>query len=363
MTRLVACLAVLPKIRQGLMTLVLISSVLDLVASLVLLAYQLSLTVSFQHVVPSIVVTSFLGTCLPVWFLYSRPYAIRLPGKGDPAVGSKRDKVAKFSRSIAAELICLCGTGVWVLISVSTLHAETPGLMYHCGGYAICRMLLCVFALTWICFLFLACAFATLLASTIYFMFRRSSPFPIFTKSFLAVDWERYSGRPVNRAATVKRVRKGAKGDAAAGTNAPRTLEGDDSRFGGDGRLKRDDSCAPVLPFAHGYGHGRTGSSLNASVRSGAGTLDWDVQSTLTDATRPSTMFGAYAHPHGAGPYGSEPGTPRREDQVFVLDMGGDDEETEKATASKEAEEEKDEVAAVKELGSQEDNTTPGAAL
>lgn len=286
-------------------------------------------------------------------------------------------------------------------------------MMYHCGGYAICRMLLCVFALTcvppslslprearadlclgvdsWMCagfldspvtcamasgsrgtdsatfthscFLFLACAFATLLASTIYFMFRRSSPFPIFTKSFLAVDWERYSGRPVNRAATVKRVRKGAKGDAAAGTNAPRTLEGDDSRFGGDGRLKRDDSCAPVLPFAHGYGHGRTGSSLNASVRSGAGTLDWDVQSTLTDATRPSTMFGAYAHPHGAGPYGSEPGTPRREDQVFVLDMGGDDEETEKATASKEAEEEKDEVAAVKELGSQEDNTTPGAAL
>lgn len=135
MTRLVACLAVLPKIRQGLMTLVLVSSVFDLIASLVLLAYQLSLTVSFQHVVPSIVVTSFLGTCLPVWFLYSRPYAIRLPGKGDPAVGSKRDKVAKFSRSIAAELICLCGTGVWVLISVSTLHAEcVPPPLRHLTG-------------------------------------------------------------------------------------------------------------------------------------------------------------------------------------------------------------------------------------
>ncbi|GAA6051539.1 hypothetical protein JCM3770_000404 [Rhodotorula araucariae] len=327
MTRLIACLAHLPKIRQALLTLVLVAGTFDMVAAIVLLAYQLALTVSFQHVVPSIVVTSFLCAAFPLWFLYSRPYAIRLPGKDDPAVGSKRDTLAKFSRSIAAELICLAGTGVWVLISVSTLHAETPGLMYHCGGYAICRMLLCVFALTWICFFFLCLAFATLLVSTLYFIFRRSSPFPILIKSFLAIDWERYSGRPVNRAATVKRVRKGGKGADGSGATgavagAPRTLEGDEQA---DGRLKRDDSCAPVLPFAssahgYGYGHGRTDSGLGASVRSGAGTLDWDVQSTFTTGTgtgtRPTTMFGAYA----VGPE-SEPGTPRREDQVFVLQM------------------------------------------
>ncbi|BGP46302.1 hypothetical protein JCM10450v2_002144 [Rhodotorula kratochvilovae] len=333
MAPLVACLAHLPKIRQALLTLVLVAGTFDMVAAIVLLAYQLALTVSFQHVVPSIVVTSFLCAAFPLWFLYSRPYAIRLPGKDDPAVGSKRDVLAKFSRSIAAELICLAGTGVWVLISVSTLHAETPGLMYHCGGYAICRMLLCVFALTWICFFFLCLAFASLLVSTLYFILRRSSPFPIFTKSFLAIDWERYSGRPVNRAATVKRPRKGGKGASGAGegAGAPRTLEGEETP---DGRLKRDDSAAPVLPFAHGHGHGhgRTDSGLGASVRSGAGTLDWDVQSTFTAGTRPTTMFGAYAVGEG-----SEPGTPRREDQVFVLQM---EEEGESAPQREEGKEE-----------------------
>ncbi|GAA5854803.1 hypothetical protein JCM9279_000952 [Rhodotorula babjevae] len=348
MAPLVSLLASLPKIRQSLMTLTGIAGVFDMVAAIVLLAYQLSLTVSFQHVVPSIVVTSFLCALFPVWFLYSRPYAIRLPGKGEAAVGSKRDKIAKFSRSVAAELICLAGTGVWVLISVSTLHAETPGLMYHCGGFAICRMLLCVFALT--CFLFLACTFAILLASTIYFMVRRSSPFPIFTKSFLAIDWERYSGRPVNRSQTVKRVRKGTQkggNETGAGTNAPRKLEGADDDKDAEGRLRRDDSCAPVLPFANAYGHSRTGSGLNSSVRSGAGTLDWDVQSTMTDRTRPLTMFGAYAYPHGAAPP-SEPGTPKREDQVFVLDMGDEEDKS---------------VAAQVEQEVEEDDKTTGAAL
>lgn len=81
----------------------------------------------YQHVVPSIVITSFLCTAFPIWFLYSKPYSIRLPGSSgssDPRAGGVRDKVAKFSRSIAAELIALAGTGVWVLISVSNLHAE-----------------------------------------------------------------------------------------------------------------------------------------------------------------------------------------------------------------------------------------------
>jgi hypothetical protein len=80
----------------------------------------------YQRIVPSIVITSFLCTAFPIWFLYSKPYSIRLPGSSgtEPHVGGVRDKVAKFSRSIAAELIALAGTGVWVLISVSNLHAE-----------------------------------------------------------------------------------------------------------------------------------------------------------------------------------------------------------------------------------------------
>lgn len=74
---------------------------------------------------PSLVGTSFFCTAFPLWFLYSKPYAIRLPGShNEPRVGSARDYVAKFSRSIAFELMALAGTGVWTLISVSNLHAE-----------------------------------------------------------------------------------------------------------------------------------------------------------------------------------------------------------------------------------------------
>lgn len=144
MTRAVALLGVLPAIRKGFFTTLLLSGVFDMVASIVLLSYQLALTVrfvtsgtkidaltlsfvsqeGFQRVVPSIIVTSFFCAAFPVWFLYSQPYTIRLPGGAEARVGGTRDKVAKFSRSIAAELICLAGTGVWVLIAVSNLHAE-----------------------------------------------------------------------------------------------------------------------------------------------------------------------------------------------------------------------------------------------
>ncbi|GJN88323.1 hypothetical protein Rhopal_001288-T1 [Rhodotorula paludigena] len=325
MAPLVALLAHLPKIRQTCLTLVLIAGVFDFVASIVLLAYQLALTVSFQHVVPSIVAASFLCAFFPLWFLYSRPYSIRLPGAEEAKVGGTRDKVAKFSRSIAAELIALAGTGVLTLISVSTLHAETPGLIDHCGGYAICRMLLAVFALTWICFLFLCLAFTSLLVSTLYFSIRRSSPFPILTKSFLAIDWERYAGRPVNRAATVKRAaRSGKGGKRDPNALAPRTLEGEEGAEL-ERRMKRDDSVSPVLPHAlshsaSGWSHARNGSDALSAPRMGA--LDWDVQSTLTSGTggaRGSGVYGAYGREGGA--YGSEPGTPRREDQVFVLHM------------------------------------------
>ncbi|KAL7338567.1 hypothetical protein BJY59DRAFT_369150 [Rhodotorula toruloides] len=154
MTRAVALLGVLPAIRKGFLTTLMLSGVFDMVASIVLLSYQLALTEGFQRVVPSIIVTSFFCVAFPVWFLYSRPYSIRLPGGADATAGGTRDKVAKFSRSIAAELICLAGTGVWVLIAVSNLHAETPGLISHCGGFLICRMLLAVLSLTslsWMC--------------------------------------------------------------------------------------------------------------------------------------------------------------------------------------------------------------------
>lgn len=104
----------------------------------------------FNRVVPSLVVTSFLTASIPIWFIYSKPYAIRLPISTSPlpAVGSRRDLIAKATRSIGAELIALGGVASWTLVTVADLHAETPGLIDNCGGWTICRMLLAVLSLT-----------------------------------------------------------------------------------------------------------------------------------------------------------------------------------------------------------------------
>ncbi|GAA6037066.1 hypothetical protein JCM8097_005534 [Rhodosporidiobolus ruineniae] len=270
----IACLEYLPTLRKGFLGALLLSGGTDLLASIVLLAYQLALTEGYQHAVPALVATSFLCVFLPVWFLFSRPYSIKLPLSpnlaADPKVGSMRDKVAKASRSIAAEVICLGGLGAWVLVAVSNLHAETPGLINHCGGFAICRMLLAVLALTWITFLFLGLSFASLLISTLYFTLRRHSPMPIFQTSFNAVDWERYAGRPVNRSNTVRLPKR---------SKAERERE-----------RARESSVVPVLPTS------ATANSLNMSVissttygggASGRGGLDWDVQSSMTAPTIP----------------------------------------------------------------------------
>ncbi|GAA6012351.1 hypothetical protein JCM10207_007054 [Rhodosporidiobolus poonsookiae] len=279
----VSLLEYLPFVRKVFLTILMVTGVFDLVASIVLLAYQLALTETFQHVVPAIVATSFLCAAFPVWFLFSRPYAIKLPLSpnlaAEPRAGGARDKVAKFSRSIAAEVICLAGTGAWVLVAVSTLHAETPGLISHCGGWAICRMLLCVVALTWICFLFLCLSFASLLVCTLYFTVRRSSPLPLLLTSFNSVDWERYAGRPVARAGTVKLPRR-----TKAEREASKAERDGPTR---DGRSLREGSEAPVLP-SH---HHRTGLGQSISTI-GTGGLDWDVQSTFT---APSLPYGAYA--------------------------------------------------------------------
>ncbi|GAA6013378.1 hypothetical protein JCM8202_003125 [Rhodotorula sphaerocarpa] len=304
MGRLIAVLAHLPAVRRALLTVLLLAGVGDMITAIILLAYQLAMTSGFQRVVPSLVGTSFFCTAFPLWFLYSKPYAIRLPGShNEPRVGSARDYVAKFSRSIAFELMALAGTGVWTLISVSNLHAETPGLINHCGGWPICRMLLAVLALSWICFLFTALPFALLLCSTLYFTIRRHSPMPIFLTSFLAVDWERYAGRPVNRAATVKRTKNGKP----LALVPARALEGaEPNTTAGSLGSGRPDSQAPVFS-----GHAAHASYGGDSARS----LDWDVQSGFTDSfSRPASGFAAAESAGGSGA-----GSPRPEHSVFVL--------------------------------------------
>ncbi|BGP14134.1 hypothetical protein JCM10213_002431 [Rhodosporidiobolus nylandii] len=267
---LMTALGFLPAIRRGLLGLLMCAGVCDFVASIVLLAYQLALTSGYQHIVPSICLTSFLAAAFPVWFLFSRPYAIKLPlsSAPDPRVGGARDRVARFSRSILAELVCLGGTGAWTLISVSTLHAETPGLIYHCGGYAICRMLLCVLAVTWICFLFLALSFASLLIATLYFTIRRGSALALLQVSFAAVEWEKYEGRPVGRSGTV-----GAKAAIALGMKR--------TKREGEPQHTREDSVAPVLPLSRSQ-RGVLGQSVISTSTAGGPGLDWDVQSAFT---------------------------------------------------------------------------------
>ncbi|GAA5851129.1 hypothetical protein JCM3766R1_006578 [Sporobolomyces carnicolor] len=305
-------LAQLPKIRTGLLLACLLAGCADLITSIVLLAYQLALTTGFNRVVPSLVVTSFLTALIPVWFVYSKPYAIRLPTSSAsvPAAGSKRDVVARFTRSVMAELICLGGVAAWTLITVSDLHAETPGLIDNCGGWTICRMLLAVFSLTWISFLFQSLAFASLLVSTLYFSIRRHSPIPTLLTSFDQVDWVRYSGRPVNRSATVKRTRQKASKqntesveDDVAELKAPPR-----SRFGGQVGGPRPDSQVPVLARSI---HSTMGS---ISTTRGFGgddsiTIDWD-----TESSRFST---AGAPPKHDGSRDSTASA--RPEQVFIL--------------------------------------------
>ncbi|GAA5900485.1 uncharacterized protein JCM6883_002860 [Sporobolomyces salmoneus] len=278
-------LAQLPKIRKGLLAVLCITGLADFLTSIILLAYQLALTTGFNHVVPSLVVTSFLTTSIPIWFLYSKPYAIRLPVSSSPlpAVGSRRDLAAKFTRSILAELIALGGVAAWTLVTVSALHAETPGLIDNCGGWTICRMLLAVLSLTWISFLFQCLSFASLLVSTLYFSIRRHSPIPTLFTSFDQVDWIRYSGRPVDRSATVKRTRvKQSKQNTD--TIAPEQDEDElkapsRSRFG-----ERPDSQVPVLARSIHSTMGSIGGGGNDSI-----TIDWDQESSFRNSIAETT--------------------------------------------------------------------------
>ncbi|CEQ42708.1 SPOSA6832_04565 [Sporobolomyces salmonicolor] len=316
-----ALLAQLPRIRKVFLGLVMVTGTLDMIASIVLLAYQLVLTTGFNHVVPSLVVTSFLSAAIPVWFLFSRPYAIRLPvaTANVPHVGSKRDRLARFTRSIAAELIALGGVGAWTLVTVGTLHAES-GLTFYSSSD----------------FLFIALSFASLLLSTLYFTLRRSSPIPTLLTSFDDVDWVRYSGRPVNRANTVKLPRRAKKGGNA--NNDDNASDEFKPKKEDLSRHARDDSEVPVLGRSFGPTASIHSFGTNFGGRSGA--LDWDVQSDfagnmsgLRDSLAVST-------------------SEARTDQVFVLMCGEPKEEVQTEDRNDEQEEQDEKASAT---------TTPAA--
>ncbi|GAA5968261.1 hypothetical protein JCM3765_000867 [Sporobolomyces pararoseus] len=328
-------LAHLPKIRKGLLGVCFLAGLADFLTSIILLAYQLALTTGFNRVVPSLVVTSFLTASIPIWFIYSKPYAIRLPISSSklPRVGSKKDLISKATRSIGMELICLGGVASWTLVTVADLHAETPGLIENCGGWTICRMLLAVLSLTWISFLFQCLSFTSLLISTLYFSIRRHSPIPTLFTSFDQVDWIRYSGRPVNRSATVKKTRGKA---VKKGTDTVPEEEEEEDK--GEEELKapsrgrfgnRPDSQVPVLARSI---HSTMGSiSGNDSF-----SVDWDLagggrgvggnfrDSTATNMTDPTISGGGGERP----------------DQVFILVTEKEEEDVEQKEKQRQEEEE-----------------------
>lgn len=212
-------------------------------------------------------------------------------------------------------------------------RSRTQALFFHpqldvrlflndCRGFERCRNQVLTFPSrsNCSCFLFLALPFALLLCSTLYFTIRRHSPLPIFVTSFLAVDWERYSGRPVNRAATVKRTKNGKKP-----VSSPRVLEGAASNGGGTTTTTdsygRPDSQAPVFAFHPGHGSEMSYGGAS-SIAAGGGdaanrSLDWDVRSSgFTDSfDRPGSVFTAGS----GGGDGQGSGPARPEHSVFVL--------------------------------------------
>lgn len=248
------------------------------------------------------------------------------------------------------ELICLGGVGAWTLITVIDLHAETPGLIDNCGGWTICRMLLAVLAFTyvsslplslfhysiltrlskhnvkihsWISFLFQCLSFASLLLSTLYFSIRRSSPIPTLFTPFSDVDWIRYSGRPVNRSATVKRINKSKTNTSSVPEDSPNFEE--ELKAPSKKRFEGRDSQVPVLAKSiHSYG----GSIGGGGQGDDSFTVDWDGQSSQFERNqfRDSTATGVSERP------------PSTMEQVFILVTEGEKDEEEKEKEKNEVE-------------------------
>lgn len=221
------------------------------------------------------------------------------------------------------ELICLGGVGAWTLITVIDLHAETPGLIDNCGGWTICRMLLAVLAFTWISFLFQCLSFASLLLSTLYFSIRRSSPIPTLFTPFSDVDWIRYSGRPVNRSATVKRINKSKTNTSSVPEDSPNFDE--ELKAPSKKRFEGRDSQVPVLAKSiHSYG----GSIGGGGQGDDSFTVDWDGQSSQFERNqfRDSTATGVSER------------SPETMEQVFILVTEGEKDEEEKEKEKNEVE-------------------------
>ncbi|KAK4058619.1 hypothetical protein OIO90_000063 [Microbotryomycetes sp. JL221] len=214
-----------------------------------LLAYQAIMTEGYNKPVPAILAISTVTTLACAWFLNC--HNISLVRTSTPS-SSKRAIAAQFVKSIAFELGVLGGIGAWLLVATADLHADTPGLLGTCGGFAMCRLLTMVFALAWLTVLFDGLAFAALLGCTLYFSIRRHSAIATLSTSFSDVNWAMYASRssrkkamnPIQRAFSMKKT--GGNTTTAAAGGIADAYKSDHHR--------RNDSLS-VDPFRHEEDH------------------------------------------------------------------------------------------------------------
>ncbi|KAL8284291.1 hypothetical protein RQP46_005040 [Phenoliferia psychrophenolica] len=221
----------LPAVRRTLILLTATTGSLGVISVACTLAFQLSLTSGYQQPLPAIMTACFLGAAFPLAFLFTKPFG-----------GTAR--LAVLVRSIAAELVCYGGCTAFVLTSVSSLYAETPGLINQCGGYAICRLLLCVVALAYLTFLSLATLAALLLVSTLYYSIRRKMHITSFLTPFADVEWDVYEtrlprgtgapaltrGMSIKRGLSLKKVEPRKTGREIAEEREKREMEKEDKQ-------------------------------------------------------------------------------------------------------------------------------------
>ncbi|KAK4053169.1 hypothetical protein OIV83_001904 [Microbotryomycetes sp. JL201] len=214
-------------LRKTLLILLASAAATNALGSSALLGYQAIMTEGYNKPVPAILAISAVTTLFVAWFLKGPSIALVSPSTSS---SSKRAMVAKFVKSIAFELGVLGGIGAWLLVATADLHADTPGLLGTCGGFAMCRLLTMVFALAWLTVLFDGLAFAALLGCTLYFSIRRHSAIATLTTSFDDVNWSMYASRSAHKK-TMNPIQRAFSMKKTTTTTAPRSrpFEDDDT--------------------------------------------------------------------------------------------------------------------------------------
>ncbi|GAA5846515.1 hypothetical protein JCM3766R1_002516 [Sporobolomyces carnicolor] len=161
----------LPRWRFAFLTLLAISSIATLLASIATLAYQLQFT---------LLVCSALSLSHSSCFL-------------SPITSHAHERRLHL-QALRIELVTNAALGLFTLATVTRLHSSTPGLYLNCGGYFMCTSLQADVALAWLSFLFHSLVFVPLLVASLYH-YRRTRSSALFRRPFNLFEWDVYRSR------------------------------------------------------------------------------------------------------------------------------------------------------------------------